>query len=327
MDDFIAQWSWRTTRTGTDALLECLQAAFSTVFALGGQRLCTSVSPVTVLVRPDAKVQTDEPFHHSEFALQGSALGANAARITAAVRSRGLISDDVLCLLDCVGFRDTGQGAEIRDSQLFRLRAEADADRLIVTLATTSDVWLPWDLSGVPQPAIHTANAPRLASALAVIATQLRCTTLPGPSTPYARPTAGGAVNRLGPDGEPMDVRVAFEKSSIASSDASVRVTAETPLYVPAHPQHSADAAGQDEIVFELLAGPDGDPVPVAFSSLDLLVKRLGHYQPWAAVRAEAFFLLMDHLGATPVHLDPPTDRDARRWTATDLATERSRSQ
>ena len=323
MDDFIAQWSWRTTRTSVDALLECLQAAFSIVFALGGERLCTSVSPVAVLVRPDA----DGPFHRSEFTLQGTALGANATRITEAVRSQGLVGADVLCLLDCVGFRSTGQGAEIRDPQLFRLSAETDAGQLIITLATASDAWLPWDLSGVPQPAVHAVNAPRLASALATVATQLRCTTLPGPLTPYARPTAGGAVNLLGPNGEPMDVRVAFEESSIAAPETAVRIAAETPLYVPAHPQHSADAAEQDEIVFELLAGPDDDPVPVAFSSLDLLVERLGQYQPWAAVRAEAFLSLMDRLGSAPVHLDPPTDPGARRWTAADLATEHSRSQ
>ena len=92
-------------------------------------------------------------------------------------------------------------------------------------------------------------------------------------------------------------------------------------LFVPAHPQRpiaGASPTSRPEAVFELLSGPEG-PVPVAFTSLDLLVERLGGMQPWAAVSARQFVRLMTSLGIGPVHLDPQIDPLARRWSKADL--------
>lgn len=88
-------------------------------------------------------------------------------------------------------------------------------------------------------------------------------------------------------------------------------------LIVPAHLQYSVEGA-LPETVFELLKGPTS-AVPVAFTSVDLLVERLGATQPWAAVSARQYTALMDRLGLGPVHLDPQTNRSARRWAPADL--------
>ncbi|TDU04242.1 hypothetical protein EDD99_2698 [Streptomyces sp. 846.5] len=92
-------------------------------------------------------------------------------------------------------------------------------------------------------------------------------------------------------------------------------------LVVPAHLQHplpDAAEAAKAETVFELLEGAQG-PVPVGFTSIDLLVQRLGPAQPWAAVPARQYTALMDRLGLGPVVIDPSTDPSARRWTPADL--------
>ena len=92
-------------------------------------------------------------------------------------------------------------------------------------------------------------------------------------------------------------------------------------LIVPAHLQHPSSGAAEGalpETVFELLKGPTG-AVPVAFTSIELLVERLGAAQPWAAVSARQFTALMDRLGLGPVFLDPQADRSARRWMPADL--------
>ena len=96
--------------------------------------------------------------------------------------------------------------------------------------------------------------------------------------------------------------------------------SADTVLCVPAHPQYPLPERPdfQPQIVFELLEGPTG-PVPVAFTSPQLLRERLGEAQPWVAASAEWFVGLMRRTGLGTVHLDPQTDPLARRWTAADL--------
>ena len=119
--------------------------------------------------------------------------------------------------------------------------------------------------------------------------------------------------------------RPAPAPDSAAAAAAAVRIpSAVGPdvLFVPAHLQHpppDAPPGSRAETVFELLGTPDG-AVPVAFTTLDLLVDRLGPAQPWAAVPAEELVRVMDRLGIGPVHLDPAVDPRARRWTAADLS-------
>ncbi|MBY8886646.1 hypothetical protein K7472_17495 [Streptomyces sp. PTM05] len=104
-----------------------------------------------------------------------------------------------------------------------------------------------------------------------------------------------------------------------ASSAGQSADSSEGLLFVPAHPQRSADGSvATGHVVFELLEGPEG-PVPVGFTELGLLTERLGSAQPWAAARAPEFVALMRRAGLGPVHLDPDIAPHARRWTEKDL--------
>lgn len=292
-DQMTAHWHWNSPWSGEDPVRGCLDASFSVVYALGQQRLAVEVRRLTV--------STPEGFSGS-FEVHGNSLIANAARLAGEIRAAATDAgmSGLLAVVDCAGYHLAADGTEHKEPRLLRLRAEVTDGKLAVALAAHGDMWLPWDLAGSPQPAVHAANAPRLAAALNGISIALRTSVQPGAPTAFAVPTAGGAVNRLSPQGEPLDLR-----------DPLNRLTADTPLYVPAHPR-------DEQVVIELLEGPEG-AVPVAFTSLETLVERLGSAQPWAAVRAEPFLTLMDRLGATPVRIDPPVSPKARRWSTADL--------
>lgn len=80
----------------------------------------------------------------------------------------------------------------------------------------------------------------------------------------------------------------------------------DTRLYVPAHPRYPADPAQVPGIGFEFLTRPEtGDPVPVAFTTLDALVAALGESQPWIAMPAEPFAELMRRNGFGRITVDP----------------------
>ncbi|MEY9935927.1 SAV_915 family protein [Streptacidiphilus sp. MAP5-3] len=287
-----AYWTWQLELPTGDVVRSSVDAVLTVVFLLGREHLAVAVPHMTVRAGTVS----------AEFAVHGSSLAENAARIAEELQNAGGDSSDrgVSILTDCVGTWVDADGESHREPLLTRVRAEAQDGRLSIAVAAFGDAFLPWDLSGAPQPAVYQRNAPRLAAALAAITVALRSPIHPGDETALALPTAGGAVNRLNADGEVLDLTVPL-----------ARLTSNTPLFVPTHPS-------DDQMVFELLGSPEG-PVPVAFTSLDLLIERLGTAQPWAAVRAERFITLMDRLGAPPVRLDPPVVPDARRWMADDV--------
>lgn len=287
-----AYWTWQVELPTDDVVRGSLDAVLTAVYQLGREHLAVAVPRLTIRTGGVA----------AEFAVQGSSLAENAARIAEKVRNAGgdAADGEVVILGDCVGTWVGADGESHRGPLLTRVRAEARAGRLSIAVGVFGDAFLPWNLSGAPQPAVYQRNAPRLAAALAAITVALRSPIQPGDETALAVPTAGGAVNRLSAHGEVLDLTVPL-----------ARLTPSTPLYVPTHPS-------DDQLVFELLDSPEG-AVPVAFTSLDLLIERLGSAQPWAAVRAERFTALMDRLGAPPVRLDPQMMPDARRWMVADV--------
>ena len=147
-------------------------------------------------------------------------------------------------------------------------------------------------------------DAELLAGVLGGLSALYGVPTTPGPPTPYAVPTPTGAEPR-------------HDLPLLLSPVSGRRLDERSPVYVPAHPQ-------DQHLVHELYGSPGG-PVAVAFSTLELLVARLGPAQPWISVPAGEFITLMHRLGAEPVRLDPEIAPDAPRWAATDL--ERIRQQ
>jgi hypothetical protein len=89
----------------------------------------------------------------------------------------------------------------------------------------------------------------------------------------------------------------------------------ETPVFVPAHPRYPADPTARPRIAFELLSGPDGGPVPVAFTNATKLVEALGDAQPWVAIPVRRYVELMRDNGFGHTHLDPKVAAGSRTWS------------
>lgn len=90
-----------------------------------------------------------------------------------------------------------------------------------------------------------------------------------------------------------------------------------TPVFVPAHPRYPR--GGPPTVDFELMAHAGGAPVPVAFTTLELLVAALGDVQPWIAVSLGAYAEAMRDAGLPSVRLDPAVDGTGRGWRPQDL--------
>ncbi|MCA1221140.1 SAV_915 family protein [Streptomyces sp. 8L] len=90
-----------------------------------------------------------------------------------------------------------------------------------------------------------------------------------------------------------------------------------TRVFVPAHPR--LPQSGPPIVDFELLAHTGGSAVPVAFTTLKLLVDALGDAQPWIAVALGAYAEAMRDAGLPSVRLDPAVDAAARGWRPQDL--------
>lgn len=102
---------------------------------------------------------------------------------------------------------------------LFRLGSSALLGYVGVDLATRTDFWLPYDLTGKPQREVHAANAPRLAAALRDLSEALRSETDPDDPTYFAKPNEAGAENYFDEDGNARDVWDSFERSTITRKD------------------------------------------------------------------------------------------------------------
>ncbi|WP_260463410.1 hypothetical protein [Streptomyces sp. TRM72054] len=91
-------------------------------------------------------------------------------------------------------------------SALFVLAASPFADFVTGELVTRSDVWLPFNLKGQPQPDVYDANGPRLAALLRDLSKVLELETDPDDPTYFAKPTETGAENFFDADGAASDV-------------------------------------------------------------------------------------------------------------------------
>ncbi|WP_239694812.1 hypothetical protein [Streptomyces sp. DvalAA-19] len=109
-----------------------------------------------------------------------------------------------------IGAVVTGDRAT-REERLFLLGASAVLDYVSTELVTFSDAWMPYDLKGQPQAAVHKANAPRLSAALQALSGTLDSEIDPDEATCFAKPTEFGVDNYLEDDGTASDVWSSFE--------------------------------------------------------------------------------------------------------------------
>ena len=96
----------------------------------------------------------------------------------------------------------SADGVSIRISGACKLSSTYEGGGITIFLATYSDVWLPYDLAGRPQPELAKLNAPRLAKALSRLSVELDCPLEPAGQTKYAIPVRNGLQNLRDVDGE-----------------------------------------------------------------------------------------------------------------------------
>jgi hypothetical protein len=94
---------------------------------------------------------------------------------------------------------------------LLQLGASAFVDYVSTDLVTFSDVWMPYDLKGRAQPAVHAANAPHMAAALRDLSEALDSETDPDDPTWFGKPTETGIDSYFDNDGTAADVWSRFE--------------------------------------------------------------------------------------------------------------------
>ncbi|MFD3619298.1 hypothetical protein ACFWWT_29440 [Streptomyces sp. NPDC058676] len=97
------------------------------------------------------------------------------------------------------------------EADLFRLGASTLFDYISVDLVTHTDVWLPYDLKGWPQPEVCASNGPRLSAALRDLSEALDSETDPDDPTYFAKPNETGAANFFDENANALDVWGSFE--------------------------------------------------------------------------------------------------------------------
>lgn len=213
----VARWAWGRDDETADALVCCLRDLMAAYGVLTAHRFAVDqhVAPVSVseagksnspLVKGELTVEPGA--RHPKAAVQ--AVAAMADQVRAGLRAGEIGSVDAY--VKCSGLVAVdADGQEVRQEGLFLLGASSFADFVTVDLMTHSDVWLPYDLKGRPQPEVYAANAPRLAAVLRDLSEVLESETDPDDPTYFAKPTETGAENFFSAEGAASDVWGSFD--------------------------------------------------------------------------------------------------------------------
>ncbi|MFB9467808.1 hypothetical protein [Streptomyces cinereospinus] len=207
----VARWTWGRDDEARDGLTACLHDLLAAHLVLGRHRLMVGTPRVSVSVHEAGK--KGSYLFQGEFEPAAGAAPEAAARdISARIEAALAPGETGSVYADLRSAGEVPGGAAAREeAELVTLRASALLGHVSVELATRSDVWLPYDLKGRPQPAVHAANGPRLAAALRDISEALDSDTDPEDATYFAKPNETGAENLSGSDGEALDVWESFE--------------------------------------------------------------------------------------------------------------------
>ncbi|MFJ2580011.1 hypothetical protein [Kitasatospora aureofaciens] len=201
----VARWTWGDFIEGEDQILRCLGDLLATQAVLASHRLVIGEPRTRLTVSESGKPRS--ALYQGELAADGSAEEL-AAVVRAAMRPGPIGSADATLFPAGELF---GPEGEVRTEGLFGLSATTYTDFAAVELVTYSDAWMPFDLRGRPQPAVHEANAPRLAAALAELTEALGSDLDPEDPTYFGTPTETGVDPQFDQDGTPSDTWSRFE--------------------------------------------------------------------------------------------------------------------
>ncbi|MFE2415180.1 pentapeptide repeat-containing protein [Kitasatospora sp. NPDC059408] len=201
----VARWTWGDFIEGEDELLRCLTDLLTARAVLASHRLVTGEPRIRLTVAESGK--PCEKLYEGELPANGSPEEL-AAVVRSALRPGPIGSVDAT--ISPAGMLLSPAG-DVRTEGLFRLSVSTYTDFAAVDLTTFSDAWLPFDLRGRPQPAVHEANAPRLAAALAELTEALGSDMDPEDPTYFGTPTETGVDPHFDRDGAPSDTWSRFE--------------------------------------------------------------------------------------------------------------------
>jgi len=216
----VARWTWGHDDETADELVRCFRDLLAAYAVLAAHRFAVGELVVRVSVT-EARTSNSRLFEGEVVAADGVPGPAEAAgvvtsladQVRAGMRSGEVGSVDAFVECSGVVVVDT-EGEEVLQEGLFRLGAASFADFVTVDLVTYTDVWLPCDLKGRPQPEVYGANGPRLSAVLHDLSSALGEEADPDDPTHFAKPTPTGAENYFDADGRASDVWGSFEVPS-----------------------------------------------------------------------------------------------------------------
>ncbi|MFD7662871.1 hypothetical protein [Streptomyces sp. NPDC059788] len=205
----VARWTWGRDGQAEDEIAACLRELLTACAVLRDHRLLIDVPAVSVTVHeagaPNAflfqgtlefDATWSDPAQRLTEAVRGGLRPGKIGSVYADAKSTGTLVDG---------------NEEFREDRLFRVGASMLLGYVGVDLVTHSDAWLPYDLKGRGQPAVHAANAPRLSAALRDLSEALDSETEPDDPTHFGKPTETGIENYFDEDGAASDVWSGFE--------------------------------------------------------------------------------------------------------------------
>ena len=87
-------------------------------------------------------------------------------------------------------------------------------------------------------------------------------------------------------------------------------------VFVPARPASASPTRPMTPAVELRRRRDTGEPVGLAFTSVDSLVAVLGSWQPWISVPMFSYVAFLRTHGVTRVEVDPVYHDDVRDWSA-----------
>ncbi|WP_328900259.1 hypothetical protein OHR86_10095 [Streptomyces sp. NBC_00441] len=205
----VARWTWGRDQHVGDEIITCFQELMTALTALQRNRLATGTADISVYVNESGRSNR----YLFKGALESGPFNLTSARNLATQVKGSLRAGEigsVYAHAKCRGAIIDGTN-EVREESLFVVGSSVFLDYVSVDLVTYSDAWMPYDLAGRAQPAVHAVNAPRLSAALLDLSEVLGSETDPDDPTHFGRPTEGGVDNHLQADGTASDVWSTFE--------------------------------------------------------------------------------------------------------------------
>lgn len=203
----IARWTWGHEGESEDWIEKSLSGVLSAFSVLARYGLAVG--------RPRVHVSIPEAGNPKNYLFRGDLEVDDAVgtRLIAQVKGArrpgelGAVEADI----SCPGVWLSEDGAEHREERMFTLGTSVMLGYFTVYLATFSDAWLPYDLRGRKQEAVHAANYPRLAAALRDMSELIGDDTEPDDPSWFGKPTETGVDNYFEDDGSASDVWGSFE--------------------------------------------------------------------------------------------------------------------